>query len=154
VFASSGPATPTFPIVRLRDIVDGTTSTLLFGERNHTDRNFDTYAAQGWALEPMNQFGWWAPSGGMFGLSDVTLSTLGPINYRIPVPHGAPGAADQATFQSDWDPRRVGAFGSMHAGGANFAMCDGSVRFLSENMDLQTFRAMGTRMGSEVIADF
>ena len=31
----------------------------------------------------MWQWGWWAPSGGNFGLSDVTMSTLAPINYKL-----------------------------------------------------------------------
>ncbi len=154
VFASSGSATPTFPLVRLRDITDGTTQTLMLGERNHTDRNYDTYAAQGWALESMGQYGWWAPSGGKYGLSDVTLSTLAPVNYRIPVAFGTIAAADQATFTSTLDPQRVGAYGSQHSGGANLTMCDGSVRFLSENIDLTTFRRLGTRGGGEVVGEF
>jgi len=36
-------------------------------------------------------------------------------------------------------------FTSWHSGGVNFAMTDGSVRFISDNIDLTTFRAMGTR---------
>lgn len=156
VFASSGSFAPTFPVVRFRDISDGLTNTLLFGERNHSDSNYDTYASQGssWALEPMGQYGWWAPSGGKYGLSDVTLSTLGPINDKIPAPFGSAGAADQTTFTMSLDPRRVGAFGSLHAGGANFTLCDGSVKFISQNIDMSLFRALGTRAGSEVLGEF
>ncbi len=156
VFASSGSSTPTFPLVRIKDITDGTTATLLFGERNHVDRNYDTYAAQGstWALEPIGQYGWWAPSGGMFGLSDVTLSTLAPVNYSIPVAFGQAGAADQTTFVNDWDPKRVGALGSQHTGGCHAALCDGSVRFLSENMDRLVLVRLGTRSGGETIGEF
>ncbi len=154
VFAASGPASPTFPVVRMADIIDGTTNTLLFGERSHVDRSFDTYAAQGWALEPIGQFGWWAPSGGMYGLSDVTLSTLARINFTIPIPFGSPGAADQATFQNTLDPQRVGAYGSLHSGGANFVLCDGSVTFISENVDMQILRALGTRGGAEVVGEY
>jgi prepilin-type N-terminal cleavage/methylation domain-containing protein/prepilin-type processing-associated H-X9-DG protein len=154
VFAASGPSTPTFPVVKLAHIIDGTTNTLLFGERSHLDRNFDTYAAQGWALEPMGQFGWWAPSGGMYGLSDVTLSTLAKINFTVPVPFGATGAASQTTFQSTLDPQRVGAYGSLHTGGANFARCDGSVTFISDSIDMPIFKALGTRAGAEVVGEY
>lgn len=154
VFAASGPTTPTFPIVRLADITDGATNTLLLGERSHLDRNFDTYASQGWALEPIGQFGWWAPSGGMYGLSDVTLSTLARINFTISIPLGATGAANQATFQNTLDPMRVGAFGSLHNGGANFCRGDGSVVSISDSIDLPIFRALGTRAGAEVVSEY
>ncbi|MFM7058045.1 MAG: DUF1559 domain-containing protein [Planctomycetota bacterium] len=43
---------------------------------------------------------------------------------------------------------------SMHTGGAQLLLCDGSVRFISENIALTTWRALGTRAGGEVIADF
>jgi prepilin-type processing-associated H-X9-DG protein len=49
-----------------------------------------------------------------------------------------------------------GIFGarSEHVGGVHVLLCDGSVRFASENMDLNTWRSMGTRSGSEVIGEF
>ena len=37
--------------------------------------------------------------------------------------------------------------GSAHAGGANFAFCDGSVKFLSNNVSLPTYEALGTIAG-------
>jgi prepilin-type processing-associated H-X9-DG protein len=42
------------------------------------------------------------------------------------------------------------AAGSFHPGGAHFLMGDGSVQFLSENMDMTTYRAISTRAGGEV----
>lgn len=41
---------------------------------------------------------------------------------------------------------------SNHTGGATMARCDGSVGFISSNIDLQTWRALGTRSGGEVTA--
>ncbi|MFW5693499.1 MAG: H-X9-DG-CTERM domain-containing protein [Thermoguttaceae bacterium] len=35
--------------------------------------------------------------------------------------------------------------GSHHPGGCNFAMGDGSVHFLSENMDIHAYRSLGIR---------
>lgn len=46
------------------------------------------------------------------------------------------------------------AAGSWHAGGAQFLMGDGSVRFLSENMDMPTYQGLSTRAGGEVLGDF
>jgi prepilin-type N-terminal cleavage/methylation domain-containing protein/prepilin-type processing-associated H-X9-DG protein len=45
-------------------------------------------------------------------------------------------------------------FGSMHSGGANFALGDGSVRFVRDSIDLNTYRALGSRNGGEVIGDY
>ena len=41
------------------------------------------------------------------------------------------------------------AFGSRHPGGANFAMSDGAVRFVSQNVNLGVYRAAASRDGGE-----
>ncbi len=43
---------------------------------------------------------------------------------------------------------------SLHTGGAQVQMGDASVRFVSENIDLQVWRALGSRNGGEVIGEF
>jgi prepilin-type N-terminal cleavage/methylation domain-containing protein/prepilin-type processing-associated H-X9-DG protein len=40
--------------------------------------------------------------------------------------------------------------GSYHTGGANVGMADGSVRFVSDNIDFATWQAMGTRAGGDL----
>jgi prepilin-type processing-associated H-X9-DG protein len=47
--------------------------------------------------------------------------------------------------------RATVGFHSTHPGGAQFAFGDGSVRFVSENVLLDTYRALGTRATGEVI---
>jgi hypothetical protein len=44
-----------------------------------------------------------------------------------------------------------GAFASYHPAGADFVFGDGRVIFLSENIDLDTYRALSTREGEEPI---
>jgi prepilin-type N-terminal cleavage/methylation domain-containing protein len=44
------------------------------------------------------------------------------------------------------------AFTSAHTGGVQFAMTDGSVRFITDSIPLNLFRALGTRAGGEVAA--
>ena len=44
-----------------------------------------------------------------------------------------------------------GAFRSEHQQGANFALCDGSVRFVADSIDQQLYDALATREGGEVV---
>ena len=47
-----------------------------------------------------------------------------------------------------------GKFSSNHAGGANFVLCDGAVRFINESVDQATFQALGTPNGSDLVGDY
>jgi prepilin-type N-terminal cleavage/methylation domain-containing protein/prepilin-type processing-associated H-X9-DG protein len=42
---------------------------------------------------------------------------------------------------------------SRHPGGVNVLMCDGAVHFVTDKVDLDTWRAIGTRKGQEVISN-
>jgi prepilin-type N-terminal cleavage/methylation domain-containing protein len=44
--------------------------------------------------------------------------------------------------------------GSMHTGGANFALGDGSTRFIRESIDMITYRSLSSRNGGEVVANY
>ena len=43
---------------------------------------------------------------------------------------------------------------SYHTGCVNSALMDGTVRTISENIDIQVWRALSTRAGSEIVGDF
>ncbi|MEI8018387.1 MAG: DUF1559 domain-containing protein [Schlesneria sp.] len=43
---------------------------------------------------------------------------------------------------------------SLHVGGVHLLMCDGSVRFVSNNIDNTLWRSLATRAGGEVISNF
>lgn len=43
---------------------------------------------------------------------------------------------------------------SLHPGGVELALCDGSVRFVSETVDLALWRAVGTRAGGEPLGEY
>jgi hypothetical protein len=43
---------------------------------------------------------------------------------------------------------------SNHTGGVHAALCDGSIRFVSDSTDLAVWRAAATRAGGEVMGDF
>jgi prepilin-type N-terminal cleavage/methylation domain-containing protein/prepilin-type processing-associated H-X9-DG protein len=153
IFFYTGPAAPTYSQVRLAGITDGTSNTLFFGERSHYDPNYDTFATPGWTFfsQTMGMWGWWASSSGGYGLSDVAESTFSPINYVVPISYGNPNVT-QSTFTINYEYPRVNAFGSLHPGGANFAMVDGSVRFLKNTIAMPVYHALGTRAGGEVVS--
>ncbi|MCC7084871.1 MAG: DUF1559 domain-containing protein [Pirellulales bacterium] len=140
--------------VRISDIADGTSSTLLFGERSHDDPNFDSFAKRGWE-QTMGEYGYWTASGGNLALGDVTLSSFAELNYRVPATYenraeANPAASSVSAFRFYAD-RRLSAFGSNHPGGANFALADGSVRFIHNDIPQESLRAMSTRSGGEPV---
>jgi prepilin-type N-terminal cleavage/methylation domain-containing protein/prepilin-type processing-associated H-X9-DG protein len=166
VFFVLGPGSQTAPSgspVRIADITDGMSNTVLFGERSHVDPNNDTFATNlvppsGQFANPMGDIGWWANSGGRLAAGDVTLSAYAPINYKVPAPYEqrasmVPPVTDFSSYTYYYD-RRVCAFGSLHAGGANFAMGDGSVRFIAESLPLVTLQVLCVRNDGLVVGDF
>lgn len=51
-------------------------------------------------------------------------------------------------------PPNQGDFGSRHAAGAHFLFCEGSVRFIGDSVDSETFQALFTPAGQETLGDF
>lgn len=122
----------------ISDAVDGSSNTLLLGERQYFDQVFDTSAV---VDDRIRDWGWlW-----FGGEGDANLGTSVPINFRLPANFDTLGATTQQLLFDD----RINAFGSMHTGGANFAMADGSVQFISQGISPVTFRALGTRANGE-----
>lgn len=128
--------------VRMGDILDGTTNTLLFGERFHRDADYDLNAG---TFTKLPSWGCWSPSSGAPGIGDVSLGTLVPINYLH-----ATGVAVTSVYEE----RRVTAMGSGHPGGCNVALGDASTRFVSSTVEMSTWQALSTRAGGEVIGKF
>ncbi len=163
IFFVIGPGSQTAPQrnpVRMADVIDGLSNTLLFGERSHFDRNHDSFAANltapsGQFINPLGTVGWWAPSGGRLAAGDVTLSAYAPLNFTVPAPfaQGAsmvPPATDYTSYLY-YNDRRMCAFGSQHPGGANFALADGSVRFVAETIALPMLQRAAVRDDGEVV---
>src|SRR5262249_50987680 len=127
--------------IRIADITDGTSHTFLLGERYHWDPEFDRINV-GTAIARAGSWGPWAWVGSG-AMGSIMLGTHVPINYRVPP------SAPVGDLPTIYD--RFGAFGSGHPGGANCAFADGSVRFLSDRIDLATPQALSTRAGAEVV---
>jgi prepilin-type N-terminal cleavage/methylation domain-containing protein/prepilin-type processing-associated H-X9-DG protein len=125
--------------VRLADVTDGSSNTLLFGERYHHDPEYDrVQPVLQPGIAPLAELGKWSYCAGPGAMANVTLHTAAKINYQQP-----PGA--------DRLDDRTCAFGSGHPGGANFTFADGSARFVAEELPLEQLQALSTRAGEEVV---
>jgi prepilin-type N-terminal cleavage/methylation domain-containing protein/prepilin-type processing-associated H-X9-DG protein len=159
MFHTTGPASLPHAgqeAVRQETVYDGSSHTLFFGERSHDDRNFETFAASGWT-DSLDSVGTWSAVGGRKRIADVTMSAHAPINYRLPFSYAARASADPAAGNAAafacYEDLRLCAWGSSHAGGANFAMVDGSLRFLRDGLAMEVLRALSTRNGGEKVDD-
>jgi prepilin-type N-terminal cleavage/methylation domain-containing protein len=123
---------PTYGRTRMRDIVDGTSSTLLIGE---SDWNLPDYLYTSGPCTGQQRWGftYWASP---YPLA-TAFTTKAPFNPR------SGGSAVLSRFRSD-HPRGV----------VGFTLCDGSSRFISENIDQAVLNALGTRYGREVVGEF
>jgi prepilin-type processing-associated H-X9-DG protein len=132
-------------------ITDGTSNTILFGERTLRDPNFNSEAFLWWqgSVDTYVTAGVWTASSYNVagGTSTPILTGDVPINYRLLPPASYP---DLDVAGADHANRMV-AFGSEHPSGANFAFCDGSVRFLSNDTNPTTLQYLITYAGGEVL---
>lgn len=129
--------------VKFRDITDGTSNTLLIGE-SATDPKFvkDGQGMDHWTfgspqMDPCRCTG--SNNGTEF--SETVGTSIAILNARTvaPATHGRLMEL---------------AFGSWHEGGAFFGLCDGSARFISENIDLGLYQGLSSRSGGEIIGEY
>ena len=162
LFFVIGPGSETAPDgrpVRMADVIDGVANTILFGERSHFDPNQESLVARfasagggggggggSASLSKISAVGWWATSAGRLAAGDVTLSAAAAISFRAP-----PAAANAADFQAIYN-QRLCAFGSNHSGGANFALADGSTRFLRQTVSQPVLTLLCVKNDGQVVA--
>lgn len=113
----------------VKDITDGLTSTLLIGETS-----WDMGPSRVWAVGSLNP-------------STHHYATYGGRNVAYPINTKTTKRAT-GTFSLYNDI----AFGSIHPGGAHFAMGDGSARFLSENISMVVYKGIASADVGEVIS--
>ena len=143
--------------VSISSITDGTSNTLLFGEKSLTDPGYDAncLANQNYLID---QSFWANPS-----MQDVVAGTEFPLNSTFTsllTTLTAMGGCSDGENVAGTTPAacacdaRTTNFSSNHTGGVNFAFSDGSVRFINSTIPLTTLQALSTRTGGEVIGDF
>ena len=139
--------------VRIADITDGTSSTLLFGEAYHRDPLWKTFSDQcqwpaSYNLDDLSVDAAW------YFDDAVSRNAAAPLNYLLTPADVAgpfPGAFTPPCYDAIY--KRTGTYGSGHGGGANVVMADGSVHFLRDSLSLTTLQALSTRAGGEVITE-
>lgn len=129
--------------IGLKDITDGTSNTLMFGEIRQSPQANCTIGNywNGWGMESM-------------------FTTLFWINTPAPdfVPQGAdannPWRTTQALPPSGPGSQTAYSLRSAHPGGVMVTRADGSVSFLPETMSNQTLKDLSNRGDGAVIASF
>jgi prepilin-type N-terminal cleavage/methylation domain-containing protein/prepilin-type processing-associated H-X9-DG protein len=132
--------------IKLQEVTDGTSNTLLGGERYNYDPEFDALGSGSTSGLLIHQWAQWAWTGGFKGNGHVLRSSAEPINFM---------ARDCGTATSGYtcQDRRLQGYGSGHSGGCNLAFLDGSARFVSDSTSTITLGAWSTRSGSENVSE-
>jgi len=128
-----------------KDFTDGTSNTLMIGESayNLPDYKFSATANPAECRGTRRySFTLWANP---YSTSVGFLSAHA-FNPKDKPDDGLPAASVLAQW--------VQCFRSEHVGIVNFALADGSVRSVNENINFDLFQAISTRNGGEIVAEF
>ncbi len=146
--------------VRFGDIADGLSATAAFSERILSDGSngivspiADVFFHPGSPTTPNEAME-------MCEALDITN-----LANQFPLFMGAPWIDGQHTYLHTTGPnsRSCGYFlvlravmpsSSRHPGGVQVLLCDGSVRFVTDSVDLYTWRGLGSRANGELLAEY
>lgn len=134
-----------FPMsaIGLRDVTDGTSTTLAVGEL--------AFEVGGWARGAINAGGGGGGGGGGGNSQGFGRAVL--RWWRAAPTCAKPGLNPPVTTCSSSVERQF-QFSSRHTGGVQFMLVDGSTQFMSDTLDVTVLRALLTRNGGEVAAEF
>jgi prepilin-type N-terminal cleavage/methylation domain-containing protein len=127
---------------KLLDMADGLSNTLLMAEVRQGQRR------------DLRGFSWWGPSAAFttFFTPNTTspdANQYGPADgYCDPLPPNPPCIQNSSAYPTIQSSR------SQHPQGVNVVLGDGAVRFVSNNVNLQTWRNLGSTRDGEALGDY
>jgi prepilin-type N-terminal cleavage/methylation domain-containing protein/prepilin-type processing-associated H-X9-DG protein len=133
----SGPWGRSTWAARFAEITDGTSNVIGMGE------------VRGWCSGFQYTNGWALPEGLWFATTAPINMPTCPGENGVPRNPGTGGSGCQAT-QNAWNATM--GFKSLHPGGAMFVFCDGSVRFIPQNIDHTTYQMLGDRWDGNAVS--
>jgi prepilin-type N-terminal cleavage/methylation domain-containing protein len=133
-------------VINFKDMTDGSSNIIAISEQS----DFATNAA-GQQVQITNNHGW---TMGTAGVSETTTQrrfNLTTVRYPPNAVKAVGGSALPGVCNNDG--ANNGVF-SPHEGGVQALLCDGSVRFISENIDLSNLKRIATRNDGQTVGEF
>ncbi len=137
--------------IKIRDMTDGSSNSIVVGERSYQ------HQFGGVATAVQADSTWYASIPGVTRPAGMGTMMEGPASLILG--HvGQDAATTPMVMMAMQHPpnttNHIGNFSSKHVGGAHFLLGDGAVRFLSENMNYETFRHLGTISDGNTLGEF
>jgi len=134
---------------RVADVTDGTSNVFLAGETKYQLR------PGGRPGDGDRYFGWASSDrGSPTRVHSVTAAAFIQLNEWDGDGSQADTGYTAGSFPLGQRTLQGHTFGSFHTGGCHFAIADGAVRFVSENVDITTYRRLAIRNDGNELGDF
>jgi type II secretory pathway pseudopilin PulG len=138
-------SSPNNPFHEFRDVARGIAQVGTDSVKSRTD--VDTMGANAKAGGPTNHNGQVRKDWAVGTMAQALFNTFAPPNWKFP---------DNVTCSgcSAFDGKGIFAARSLHTGGVHTLLGDGSTRFVSENIDFQTWQNLGSVADGNPLGDF
>ncbi|MCA9081579.1 MAG: DUF1559 domain-containing protein, partial [Planctomycetaceae bacterium] len=127
----------------ISEIQDGTSNTVMVGEYARQTRRWTDHLV-GWAQGKKFQFG------------RAHYHETDPQSMDQTLRYTINGPSDSTCVGTNVDCIKTHgwSYSSMHEGGAHFLLCDGSTRFINENINIPTFVYLNCAHDGQVVGEF